>query len=47
MPAFNIHTDPGVPGLEIVADKQANGDVCVALRDAFDAGGRCKRARTR
>jgi len=37
---FNIHIDLGVPGLEIVVDKQANEDVYIALRDAFDAARR-------
>jgi ribosomal subunit interface protein len=37
---FNIHIDLGVPGSEIVVDKQANEDVYVALRDAFDAAKR-------
>jgi len=29
-----------VPGSEIVVDRQENGDVYVALRDAFDAAKR-------
>jgi ribosomal subunit interface protein len=37
---FNIHIDLGVPGSEIVVDRQANEDVYVALRDAFDAAKR-------
>jgi ribosomal subunit interface protein len=37
---FNVHIDLGVPGSEIVVDKQANEDVYVALRDAFDAAKR-------
>ena len=37
---FNIRIDLGVPGSEIVVDKQQNEDVYVALRDAFDAAKR-------
>jgi hypothetical protein len=37
MPAFNILTDPGVTGAEIVVAKQASKDVCITLRNAFDA----------
>ena len=37
---FNVRIDLGVPGSEIVVDKQANEDVYVALRDAFDAAKR-------
>ncbi len=37
---FNVHIDLGVPGSEIVVDKQAHEDVYVALRDAFDAAKR-------
>lgn len=37
---FNIHIDLGVPGSEILVDRQANEDVYVALRDAFDAARR-------
>lgn len=37
---FNIHIDLGVPGSEIVVDRQANEDIYVALRDAFDAAKR-------
>ncbi len=37
MPAFNILTDPGVTGAEIVVAKQASKVVCIALRDDFDA----------
>jgi ribosomal subunit interface protein len=34
---FNVRIDLGVPGSEIVVDKQQNEDVYAALRDAFDA----------
>lgn len=37
---FNVRIDLGVPGKEIVVDKQANEDAYVALRDAFDAARR-------
>jgi len=37
---FNIHIDLGVPGKEIVVDRQENEDAYIALRDAFDAGKR-------
>jgi ribosomal subunit interface protein len=37
---YNVHIDVGVPGSEIVVDKQGNEDVYVALRDAFDAAKR-------
>ena len=37
---FNVRIDLGVPGKEIVVDKQANEDAYVALRDAFDAAKR-------
>jgi hypothetical protein len=37
---FNIHIDLGVPGKEIVVDRQENEDAYVALRDAFDAAKR-------
>ena len=37
---FNVRIDLGVPGSEIVVDKQPNEDVYVALRDAFDAAKR-------
>lgn len=54
MLVLNIHTAPSVPGSEIVDDNQASEDVCVALRDAFDAGSnsqitraRCKDTRTK
>ena len=36
---------PSVPGSEIVDDNQASEDVCVALRDAFDAAGSWKMTR--
>jgi ribosomal subunit interface protein len=38
--AFNVRIDLTVPGSEIVVDRQENGDVYVALRDAFDAARR-------
>jgi len=37
---FNVRIDLGVPGSEIVVDRQQNEDVYVALRDAFDAAKR-------
>ena len=37
---FNIHIDLGVPGKEIVVDRQENEDAYVALSDAFDAAKR-------
>ena len=37
---FNVRIDLGVPGSEIVIDKQANEDAYVAVRDAFDAAKR-------
>lgn len=37
---FNVRIDLGVPGSEIVVDKQANEDVYIALRDAFAAAKR-------
>lgn len=37
---FNVRIDLGVPGSEIVVDRQENEDVYVALRDAFDAAKR-------
>lgn len=37
---FNVRIDLGVPGSEIVVDRQENVDVYVALRDAFDAAKR-------
>lgn len=37
---FNIRIDLGVPGQEIVVDRQENEDAYVALRDAFDAAKR-------
>ena len=37
---FNVRIDLTVPGSEIVVDRQENGDVYVALRDAFDAAKR-------
>jgi ribosomal subunit interface protein len=35
--AFNIRIDVGVPGREIVVNRDRHEDVYVALRDAFDA----------
>jgi ribosomal subunit interface protein len=37
---FNVRIDIGVPGGEIVVNKDSNVDVYVALRDAFDAAKR-------
>ncbi len=37
---FNVRIDIGVPGKELIVDKQAHEDVYVALRDAFDAAKR-------
>ncbi|MBN8774878.1 MAG: RNA polymerase subunit sigma-54 [Thiobacillus sp. 63-78] len=37
---FNVRIDLGVPGKQIVVDKQENEDAYVALRDAFDAARR-------
>ncbi len=37
---FNVRIDLGVPGSEIVVDRQEDEDVYVALRDAFDAAKR-------
>jgi ribosomal subunit interface protein len=37
---FNVRIDLGVPGSELVVDKQADEDVRVAIRDAFDAAKR-------
>ncbi len=37
---FNVRIDLGVPGKELIVDKQAHEDVYVALRDAFDAAKR-------
>ncbi|WP_018078651.1 HPF/RaiA family ribosome-associated protein [Thiobacillus denitrificans] len=37
---FNVRIDLGVPGSEIVVDKQQNEDAYAALRDAFDAAKR-------
>jgi ribosomal subunit interface protein len=37
---FNVRIDLGVPGKEIVVDRQASEDAYVALRDAFDAAKR-------
>ena len=38
--AFNIRIDIGVPGREIVVNRDRHEDVYVALRDAFDAARR-------
>jgi ribosomal subunit interface protein len=38
--AFNVRIDIGVPGSEIVVNRDNNEDVYVALRDAFDAARR-------
>jgi ribosomal subunit interface protein len=37
---FKVRIDIGVPGSEIVVNREANEDVYVALRDAFDAAKR-------
>lgn len=37
---FNVRLDITVPGGEIVVNREADGDVYVALRDAFDAAKR-------
>ena len=37
MPTLNILPDPGVTDSKIVIDKQASKDVCITLRNAFDA----------
>lgn len=34
---YNVHIDIGVPGHEIVVNRDNNEDVYVALRDGFDA----------
>lgn len=38
--AFNVRIDIGVPGREIVINRDQHEDVYVALRDAFDAAKR-------
>jgi len=38
--AFNVRIDIGVPGSEIVVNRDQHEDVYVALRDAFDAAKR-------
>ena len=38
--AFNVRLDIGVPGSEIVVNRDRHEDVYVALRDAFDAARR-------
>src|SRR4030065_2109758 len=38
--AFNVRIDIGVPGSEIVVNRDKHEDVYVALRDAFDAARR-------
>jgi ribosomal subunit interface protein len=37
---FNVRLDITVPGGELVVNREADGDVYVALRDAFDAAKR-------
>lgn len=37
---YNVRIDIGVPGHEIVVDRDLNEDVYVALREAFDAARR-------
>lgn len=37
---FNVRLDITVPGSELVVNREADGDVYVALRDAFDAAKR-------
>ncbi len=37
---FNVRVDITVPGGELVVNREADGDVFVALRDAFDAAKR-------
>jgi ribosomal subunit interface protein len=37
---FNVRLDITVPGAELVVNREADGDVYVALRDAFDAAKR-------
>jgi ribosomal subunit interface protein len=37
---FNVRIDIGVPGSEIVVNRELDEDVYVALRDAFDAAKR-------
>jgi ribosomal subunit interface protein len=37
---FNIRIDITVPGSELVVNREVDGDVYVALRDAFDAAKR-------
>ena len=37
---FTLHLDLLVPGAELVVDRQANADLYVAIRDAFDAARR-------
>jgi ribosomal subunit interface protein len=38
--AFNVRIDIGVPGSEIVVNRDQHEDLYVALRDAFDAARR-------
>ena len=38
--AFNVRVDIGVPGSEIMVNRDSHEDVYVALRDAFDAAKR-------
>jgi len=40
---FNVRIDIGVPGDEIVINRDHHEDVYVALRDAFDAANVCSR----
>lgn len=37
---FNVRLDISVPGNELVVNREADGDIYVALRDAFDAARR-------
>ena len=37
---FNVRLDITVPGSELVVNREADGDIYVALRDAFDAAKR-------
>lgn len=37
---FNVRIDIGVPGTEIVVNREHDEDIYVALRDAFDAAKR-------
>lgn len=51
---FNVRLDITVPGGELVVNREADGDIYVALRDAFDAAkrqiedyGHCQRGDTK